>query len=301
MEFKDYYKILEVDRGASPDEIKKSFRKLAKRYHPDLNPNDQASQEKFKEINEAYDVLSDPDKKAQYDRFGSYSQGDNFDPSKYGYNQSYTYETNDFSDFFNTIFGSMGDFGRRGGGGGSGISFDDLFKNSRKKQRQEFSSRLTITIKEGFEGVEKNVRLMIDGERKEVLVKIPKGMKDGQKLKVKGENFGIDGDILFTINLKSTDKISINGVDITERIDCYPWEAALGETLTIDTFRGKVKVSLPKGISSGKKIKIPNQGYQDTKGKVGDLFLAINIINKDYDSESIKYFEKLRELNGRGN
>ena len=294
MEFKDYYKILGIEKKSSPEEIKKAFRKLAKKYHPDLNPNDQKAQEKFKEVNEAYEVLSDPKKKSLYDTFGSYSQGDAFDPSKYGYNRSYTYQTGgDFSDFFNTLFGNMGNFGKKAA---SGISFDDLLgRGARKREVQEFKSNLTISIEEGFKGVEKRIRLMIDGERKEVIVKVPAGIKDEQKIKVKGEKFNIDGNILFSVHISSDEKLSLNGLDIIEKFDCYPWQAALGETVTADTFQGKIKVSLPKSVSSGKKIRIPKKGYKDMQGNTGDLFLMVNIVNPDfYDEESLKCFEKIK-------
>ncbi|MFA7533958.1 MAG: DnaJ domain-containing protein, partial [Tissierellaceae bacterium] len=190
MEYKDYYKVLEVDKSASQDEIKKSYRKLAKKYHPDLNPDDSKAQEKFKEINEAYEVLGDEEKKKKYDTFGSgynFTNGQHFDPSQYGFGgHTYTYSTSDgdFSDFFNMFFGGMNDSTGRGGRGG--FDLGNLFggKRAGKKPSPSYESELTITLEEGYSGVEKQVALNIGGESKSLAVNVPKGILPGKKLRV---------------------------------------------------------------------------------------------------------------------
>lgn len=295
MEYKDYYKILGVDKNASENDIKKAYRKLAKKYHPDLNPNNSKAQEKFKEINEAYEVLGDPEKKKKYDTFGSgynFTGGQHFDPSQFGYTYTSTGNAGDFSDFFNMFFGGMGNTSR-------GFSFSDIFggRGRTSPSRQSFESELEITLEEGFNGTTKDVSLNYGGEIKRLSIKVPKGIFPGKKLKVKGEKWGINGDIFFKINLKEDGKNRLEGLDIISKVDVLPWEAALGTTAVINTLSGKIKVNIPKGIANGKKIRIPRKGYVDTKGNTGDLYIEINIVNPPVLSEEeLKLYERLSEI-----
>lgn len=299
MEYKDYYKILEVDKNTSQDDIKKSYRRLAKKYHPDLHPDDKAAHEKFKEINEAYEVLGDEEKKKQYDMFGSsynFSGGQNFDPSQYGFGGgSYTYTTGDggFSDFFNMFFG--------GESKGSGFNINDLFGGGRSRSsrtaRQSYDAELDITIEEGYKGSIKDVSLNFGGETKNLSVKIPKGIFPGKKLKVKGEKWGIAGDILFKINFKEDGRYRLDGLNIISKVDVLPWEAALGTKAVVDTLDGKIKITIPKGITSGRKIRIPKKGYRDMKDKVGDLYIEINIVNPpSLTEEEEELYKKLMDI-----
>ncbi|WP_312906306.1 DnaJ C-terminal domain-containing protein [Tissierella praeacuta] len=301
MEYKDYYKILGVDKSSSQDEIKKAYRKLAKKYHPDLHPNDDKAQEKFKEINEAYEVLGDADRKKKYDTFGSgynFTGGQDFDPSQYGFgNGSYTYTTSgDFSDFFNMFFGGSQKTSSRMGG----FDLGNLFGGGRKstgRQTPSYESELNITLEEGYNGVIKNVNLNINGENKSLSVNVPKGILPGKKLKVKGEKWGIKGNVLFKINLVEDGKNKLDGLDIITRLDLYPWQAALGAKVVVSTLDGKIKVDIPKSISSGKKIRVPKKGYKDMKGNQGDLYIEMNIvIPQNLTEEEIKLYEKLKQL-----
>lgn len=303
MEYKDYYKILGVGKSASQDEIKKKYRKLAKKYHPDLHPDDKDAQEKFKEINEAYEVLGDEDKKKQYDTFGSsynFAGGQNFDPSQYGFGngRTYTYSTGDgggFSDFFNMFFG--------GGGGpssSSGFNIGDLFGSGggrAKRSRQSYDLDLNISLEEGYNGTTKDISVNIGGETKNISVKIPKGIFPGKKLRVKGEKWGIAGDILFKINFHENSRYRLDGLDITLKVPVLPWEAALGTKAVVDTLEGKIKVTIPKGIEAGKKIRIPKKGYRDMKDNLGDLYIEINIVNPpSLSEEEEELYKKLRDL-----
>lgn len=307
MEYKDYYKILGVEKSASEADIKKQYRKLAKKYHPDLNPNDAKAQEKFKEINEAYEVLGDAEKRKKYDQFGSgynFSNGQNFDPSQYGFgNGSYTYTTadGDFSDFFNMFFGG------RGGGDQSssrmgGFNIGDLFGGGRKSARRQpskpsYESELNVTLEEGYNGITKNVTLNIGGQNKTMEIKIPQGILPGKKLKVKGEKWGINGDILFKINFIEDGKNRLDGLDIISKLDLFPWQTALGDKVVVPILDGKIKIDIPKAISSGKKIRIPKKGYKDMKGNQGDLYVEINIVHPPkLTEEEIKLYEKLKEI-----
>lgn len=304
MEYKDYYKILGIDKNASESDIKKAYRKLAKKYHPDLNPNNTKAQEKFKEINEAYEVLGDADKKKKYDTFGSsydFSNGQNFDPSQFGFGgRQYTYTTGsaeDFSDFFNMFFG--------GTGASSGFNINDLFggkKHTRsgkgfRSPRQSFESELDITLEEGYKGSTKDVYVNFGGENKKMSIKIPKGIFPGKKLKVKGEKWGINGDIIFTIKLLEDGRNKLDGLNIISTIDLLPWEAALGTKITVNTLSGKIKIDIPKGILSGNKLRIPRKGYRDLNDNIGDLYLEINIVNPPRLSDKeIKLYEELSKL-----
>lgn len=312
MEYKDYYKILGVEKSSSQDEIKKAYRKLAKKYHPDLNPNDDKAQERFKEINEAYEVLSDEEKKKRYDTFGSgynFTNGQHFDPSQYGFDNfgngySYTYTTadGDFSDFFNMFFGGAAGNGRANSRMG-GFDLGNLFGGGRKSARKEspsYESELNITLDEGFHGETKNITLNIGGENKSMSVNIPKGILPGKKLKVKGEKWGINGNILFKINLIEDGKNRLDGLDIISKLDLLPWQAALGDKVVVSTLDGKIKIDVPRAISSGKKIRIPRKGYKDMKGNRGDLYIEINIVNPpSLTEEEIKLYEKLKEISKR--
>lgn len=319
MEYKDYYKILGVEKSSSQDEIKKAYRKLAKKYHPDLNPNNDKAQEKFKEINEAYEVLGDEEKKKKYDTFGSgynFTNGQNFDPSQYGFDNfgngySYTYNTSGngggFSDFFNMFFG---------GGGKQGFNINDLFggktssrANGRRQKydapRQSYESELNITLEEAYKGVTREITLNFGGETKKMSVKVPKGILPGKKLKVNGEKWGVNGDVLFKINIIEQEKTILDGLDIITKVDLLPWEAALGIKVVVDTMSGKIKIDIPKGIKGGNKIRIPKKGYIDMKDNIGDFFVEINIVNPpELTKEEEKLYEKLMKIskyNPRGN
>ncbi len=309
MEYKDYYKILGVEKTASQEEIKKAYRKLAKKYHPDLNPNDAKAQEKLKEINEAYEVLSDEEKRKKYDAFGSaynFTNGQHFDPSQFGFDNfgngySYTYTTNgDFSDFFNMFFGGM-DFKGKTRTTKSGFDFGNLFggrKNTRKSPSYE--SELNITIEEGYKGTTKNVNLNIAGSNKTITVNVPKGILPGKKLKVKGEKWGINGDILFNIKFIEDGKNKLEGLDLISKLDIVPWQAVLGDKVVVTTLDGKIKVNIPNKISSGMKIRVPKKGYVDMKGNQGDLYLEVNIvIPQNLSDEEIKLYEKLKEISNK--
>ncbi len=299
MEYKDYYDILGVAKDASTAEIKKAYRKLAKQYHPDLNPDNNQAQEKFKEVSEAYEVLKDPEKRKQYDTFGSqgnFRGGANFDPSQYGY----TYTSGgggEFSDFFDMFFGSGG-----GGGHTGGFSMGDIFsdfggRGRKKKQRQRYDTDLSISILEAYEGTEKKVNLSVGGKNAEVLVKVPKGITAGKKIRVNGEKFGIDGDIYFKIKIRDEQNLKLEGLDFYKTVDIYPWQVALGDKVLVEAPSGKVRVNIPKDSSGQKKLRIPNKGFTDLKGKSGNLYVSFNmVLPKDLTDEEIKLYEELKKL-----
>ena len=307
MKYKDYYEILGVSKNADEKEIKSAYRKLAKKYHPDLHQGDEAAAEKFKEVSEAYEVLSDKDKRKKYDTFGSnydFSSGYDFDPSQYGYTYTTGGSGADFSDFFETIFGSSRS--GRGGNFSGGFNINDIFGDfssksrgrSANKARNKFESELSISIKEAYEGITKNVSLTYNKKEYQVAVKIPKGITRGKKVKVKGEKFGLPGDILFKINIRDEKDLVLDGLDITKTEDIYPWDAALGGSKTVETLDGKLKLKIPENFVGGNKMRIPSKGFKDLKGKVGDLYVIFNIINpKKLSDDQIKLYKELQNLN----
>ncbi|AEV67109.1 DnaJ C-terminal domain-containing protein [Acetivibrio clariflavus] len=306
MKYKDYYSILGLNKNATQDEIKRAYRKLAKKYHPDANPNDKKAEEKFKEVNEAYEVLSDPEKRKKYDAFGSaynFEDGFDFDPARYGFgnNVRYEYRTNvggDYSDFFKIFFGDDGfDLG----------SIFDGFGRQRKRksypaQGSDIESEIEISPEEGFAGVEKSISIRTRTGEKTLSFKIPKGVKDGEKIRLKGQgepgtNGGSNGDLYLTVKFKKGGKFEIDGKDLLTVLDVMPWDAALGGEKTVDTLDGKILIKIPPGIQTDNKIRVPGKGYIDRNGLRGDLYIKIRIVNpKILTPEVRKLYEKLRDI-----
>ena len=308
MQYKDYYEILGVSKNADEKEIKSAYRKLAKKYHPDLHQGDDAAAEKFKEISEAYEVLSDKSKRKKYDTFGSnydFSSGYDFDPSQYGYTYTTGGSGADFSDFFETIFGSS----RSGGNFSGGFNINDIFGDlsgrgngrTANKTRNKFESELSISIREAYEGTTKNVNLTYKQKEYDIVVKVPKGITRGKKVKVKGEKFGLPGDILFKINIRDEKDMFLDGLDITKKEDIYPWEAAFGSSKTVETLNGKLKLKIPENFVGGNKMRIPSKGFKDLKGNKGDLYISFNIVNpKDLSEKQLKLYKELEKISKWG-
>lgn len=302
MEYRDYYKILGVKKSATEKEIKSAYRKLAKKYHPDLNPNDEKVQEKFKEINEAYEVLSDKDKRQKYDTFGSnydFSAGTNFDPSKYGYSYTTGSSGSDFSDFFDLIFGSSSS------GGGSRFSFSDIFSDigqskGKRTKRQRFDSDITISIRDAYKGINKSVNLNYNGKNIDIDLKIPRGITRGKKIKVNGDKYNIHGDIYFKIDIRDENKLSLDGINLIKEVDIYPWTALLGGEKEIETMDGKIKIKIPNNFKGGSKMRLRNRGFKDLKNNTGDLYIKLNIVNPENISEEEKnLYRELEKLNNK--
>ena len=305
MEYKDYYKTLGVDKSADQKTIKKAFRKLAKQYHPDLHPDDKKAHEKFKEINEAYEVLSDPKKKQTYDQFGSagnFSGGMNFDPSQYGYTYTTTGGAGDFSDFFDMFFG-----GASAGAGSKrrsttfnmGDIFGDLKGGSRrghKPQRTQYSTDLTISMDDAYNGVNRQVSLTIGGKAVDIPVKVPAGITDGKKLKVRGDKFGVDGDILFKIHVTAPKGVEIHGLDLVVDQAIYPWQAYFGDKITCDLPAGKLRITVPEKTKGGQKLRLAKKGLKDLKGHTGDAYVRFVIVNpENLSAEEEALYKQLSE------
>lgn len=296
MKYKDYYKILNVDKKASDDEIKKAYRKLAKQYHPDANPNNIKAEEKFKEANEAYEILKDKKKRENYDMFGSNENmrnGSNFDPSRYGYQGGG--QSSGFSDFFDMFSG--------GGGGGQsqGFDFSSIFGGGRQQRRpvkgNDYHGEITVSLKELFNDYETSVN--IGG--KKVSIKIPKEIKNNSSIKYRGKGEevqnGQNGDLVIKVSIKTDKNYTINGYDIIRVVDVAPWETAFGEEITIDYLGKSIKVKIPKNIAGGSFIRIPNNGMYKKNDARGNLKIKINIINpKHLNKKQEKLYKELKEI-----
>lgn len=320
MQYKDYYSVLGVDKKATQDEIKKSYRKLAKKYHPDAHPGDKQSEEKFKEINEAYEVLGDAEKRKKYDQFGqsgNFSNGYDFDPSQYGYgrNSGFEYRTstgnaNDFSDFFNMIFGSGG-FGTDSFGIGNmfGGNAGRSSQFSRKMETRggDIEAEIEITPEDGFNGTEQVINLKGRGGDNKISFRVPKGIKSGEKIKLSGQgergmNGGKNGDLYLKVKFIKSHRFEIEGMNILSTADIYPWEAALGTEIPFSTLDGKIIVKVPAGIQSDNRIRVAGKGYISRDGSRGDLYIRVRLVNPAHlTQEQINLYERLKELSAPQN
>jgi curved DNA-binding protein len=302
----DYYKLLGVDRKATQKEIKQAYRKLARQYHPDVNPNDTTAQDKFKQINEAYEVLSDPDKKKKYDTLGPDWQrydraGGGFDPfaGRRGTGGSGGGpDLGDFADIFENLFG------RRGGAGGAGggtranpFGFDTTTATSRGR---DVESPVDVTLREAYTGTKRIVT--VDGERFEVT--IPAGVKSGSKVRVSGKGGrgagnGPRGDLFLVVNVLDDPQFQRDGDDLTVEVFVDIYTAVLGGEARVPTLDGKdLIVRVPAGTSAAKKIRLREKGMPRIKGDGrGDLFARIEInVPGNLSERERELFTQLRDM-----
>ncbi len=323
MQYKDYYAILGVEKTASQDEIKKAYRKLAKQHHPDVNKGNKASEDKFKDVSEAYEVLGDAEKRKKYDVFGSQAQfanGYDFDPSQYGFNGSnvhYEYAGGgDHSDFFNMFFSNAFDlndlFSQARDGGRSthvyeGGDLGDIFGQTRGGARaprvhngQDIEAEIELTPEEGAAGTEKRISLQTQTGTRSINFKVPAGVNDGETIRLKGQghagsNGGKNGDLRMTVRMKPG-RFTLKGQELIMNADVYPWDAALGTKLTVDTLDGRIAVKIPSGVQSGSRIRVAGKGYPFRAGERGDLYITVRIVNPAYlTAEQKTLYEKLKE------
>jgi len=290
---KDYYEILGLKKGAAADEIKKAFRKLAVKYHPDKNAGDKKAEDRFKEINEAYAVLSDPEKKSQYDQFGStgfhqrYSQEDIF--RNFNANDIFReFNLGGSDDVFSRIFG-MGGGGFRQGGG-----------RSMSRKGQDFEMELPISFLESFSGGEKRVAFSREGRSEELSVKIPAGIDSGARLRLTGKGGagiggGVNGDLYLNIVVREDHRYSREGADILFPQQIPFSHACLGGSLDVETLDGIKRIKVPAGIQPDTKIRLKGLGFpQLGKGGRGDFYVVIKVmVPQTLSTEQKELLEKL--------
>ena len=302
MQFKDYYQALGVSRDASADEIKKAFRKLARKYHPDVSKEKDA-EARMKDVNEAYNVLSDPGKRAAYDRLGpGWESGQEFRPPP-GWDAPFEFSTRgftpgeeaDFSDFFSGLFGRMG--GTRGGARGPG-------------RGEDHHARVLLDIEDAFGGVSRQVSLrvpVVDASgrvsyRERTLnVKIPKGVHAGQVIRLAGQGApgaggSAAGDLLLEVQFRPHPRYRADGRDLLLTLPVAPWEAALGAVVPVRLPGGEVRVRVPEGAQSGAQLRLRGKGIPGEPP--GDALLDLRVVLPPADSPRARqvYESMAREL-----
>jgi len=300
MATRDYYEILGVNKSASDEEIKRAYRKLAMKYHPDKNPNKKDAEERFKEINEAYAVLSDKEKRKQYETFG-----------KEGFHQRFTQEDIfrgfDFDDILSGLFGGRGRRESRYGGRG-GSDFGDLFTGqgsyqdmSRRPQKgEDILYELSISLEEAVLGGEKRISYRKNGKVEEVSVRIPKGIETGKKLRLSGKGMegrkgGPSGDLYLQISVREHPIFIREGDDLIMEKEVNFSEAALGTMIEVPTLEGTKKVKIPPGTQSHTKMRLKGLGipHFQKEGRGDEYVKVIVRVPKRVNDKSKKLIEEL--------
>jgi curved DNA-binding protein len=297
MEFKDYYKILGVEPDANAKTIKTAYRKLARKYHPDMNP-DEGAEAKFKEVAEAYQVLKNKQTRAEFDelrQYGSQSQH-GFQPppgwraSSGSEQRGDTQFQGDFSDFFNSIFGGQGQSHHAPGSD----------QAQRSVRGQDIEIELPIFLEETLKESQKSVRFVIPTDNytqtppseKRLKVKIPQGVMDGERIRLKGQGKpghqgGTAGDLYLHIRVVPHPLFDVQGHNITITIPLSPWEAALGTKISVPTLDGKINLTIPPDSQSGDKLRVKGKGLK-TKTLIGDMFAILKVTMPQKTSEKGK-------------
>lgn len=310
-QFRDYYQTLGVSKTASADEIKSAFRKLARQYHPDVAKDKKAAEEKFKEINEAYEVLSNAENRKKYDTYGaSWSQAGPAPGGHYsggmpggfgstaGFGQGgeeFHFGGTGFSDFFEQFFGT-----RRGRAYSGGMGFEET-----PQRGDDVEADLLVTLEEVLQGATRSISLRKPGSQspQTYTIKIPQGVREGQRIRLAGQGGsgnGTPGDLYLRVKLQQHPDFYFEERDIFHDVEIPAWHAVLGGDLTIPTPEGRVKLKIPAGTQPGKKFRIPGQGLPTGKSTRGDFFAIVTIeIPTKLTTEEKAIWEKLKTLDNK--
>jgi curved DNA-binding protein len=322
MEYRDYYKILGVTRTASADDIKKSYRRLARKFHPDVSKEKDA-EARFKEVQEAYEVLKDPEKRAAYDQLGSnWKTGDQFRPppdwtkgfefrggprrqsagadTRYGGED--VFEDEGFSDFFSSLFGGRGPFAQGGAGAGAGAG------GARKRAGRDHHAGIDIDLEEAFAGTTRMLELKrpelksdgaLDVQLHKVRVTIPAGVTEGQPIRLAGQGEagpggGKAGDLYLEVHIRPHKLFQLDGRDVTLTLPVAPWEAALGGPVKVPTLAGPVEMNIPAGAQSGQKLRLRGRGLPGSQP--GDQYVQLKVVLPEANSPEAKaLYEEMRK------
>ncbi|GLR16432.1 DnaJ C-terminal domain-containing protein [Portibacter lacus] len=297
MDYIDYYKVLGVSKGADEKAIKKAYRKLARKYHPDLNPNDKAAEIKFKEINEANEVLGNAENRKKYDEYGKdWQHAEAFEKAKKeqaqyssraGSQGRSSFGDDDFSDFFSSMFGGQG--GGSGFGGRQQVRF----------RGQDFNASLSLDLRDVYETHKRT--LTVNG--KNIRLTIPAGVKDGQTIKIKGyggegANGGPKGDLNITFVIKNKSGFQRDGDNLLKTVDVDLYDAVLGGEHIVETFDGKVKLKIKAGTENGTQVRLKAKGFPVYKkdGTFGDLILTYKVrIPTSLSAKEKELFQELKK------
>ncbi len=281
----DFYETLGLSKSASQDEIQKAYRKLARKYHPDLNPDDKVAQQKFKDIQLAYDTLSEPEKRKMYDQFGPEYERAGASPFRGGAGGGAGFEEifggrggpgggfqfeGDLGDIFRQFTGGAGAAGASGGG-----------RSRAPAKGKDMTTELTIPFNTAILGGEASITIRRSGKSESLQVKIPPGVETGKKIRLRGQGEpgagGTQGDLIVTLNIASHPFFKRAGNNLELRLPITFGEAARGTTLDVPTPGGTVSLKIPPGSSSGRRLRIKGQGVRSAAGEAGDLFVEMQI------------------------
>lgn len=284
MVLKNYYKILDLETShVSIDEIKQAYRQAAKKYHPDLNVGDNLAEERIKDINEAYKVLSVPASKRKYDRVWN---------SKFSKGKKAFSGKDEKGTILNMFLGNIENTEKK-----------EKAKAKSPAKGENIETEINVSIYDAFYGLEKQISLKaIDEKVKTFTVKIPEGIRNGEKIRLiglgrPGKDGGKSGDLLIKIKIENNQKFKLKGCDIYTDLFLTPWEAALGTRASVEAIDDEAKVYIPQGIQSGEKIRIPNKGYRVSKDTRGDLIAEVKImVPKQLTDQEREIFKQLNEI-----
>jgi len=304
VKFQDYYEILGVPRAASEADIKKAYRKLARKHHPDFNPGNKQAEERFKQTQEAYEVLSDAGKRRKYDQLGAnWKSGAEFTPPPNwqgfdfsemfggagggpGGSRPHTTQSSEpgpdaaggFSDFFETLFGgmNMGGFSRPSAG--------------------EAEAEMALPLDDMHRGTKRRLNVRIGNIQKSIEVRIPPGARDDSKIRVPGGGLN-GGDLFVRLKMEPNEQFIVKGDDTETEVAITPWEAALGSSLEVPTLDGKADIRVPPGVGSGQKLRLKGQGLNMRGGGRGDHFVRLKIVvPKELSEAEKKLYEELARI-----
>jgi len=303
VQFRDYYETLGVSKTASEDEIRSAFRKLARKYHPDVAKDKKTAEEKFKQINEAYEVLSDPEKRRKYDQLGEHwNQPGGFQPPPHwggGEDGGVEFEFGGtgFSDFFEAFFG-----GGRGRSAFGGFGQRDAMA----ERGHDVEADIMVTLEEALHGSTRQVSLRRGGSKKTETyqVKIPRGVREGQRIRLAGqgeagERGGKSGDLFLRVRLARHPDFSVEGSDLVHEVKIAPWQAVLGDQLIVPTLEGNARLKLPPGTQGGQRFRLRERGLSGVSGQRGDLYVVVQIaLPKKLTEREREIWEQLARLHG---
>jgi curved DNA-binding protein len=314
VQFRDYYETLGVSKTANEDDIRSAFRKLARKYHPDVAKDKKTAEEKFKQINEAYEVLSDPEKRRKYDQLGeNWNQPGGFQPPpQWGAGQpgggfhrgsgenggvEFEFGGTGFSDFFEAFFG-----------GGRGRSAFGGFgqRETMAERGSDVEADIMVTLEEALHGSTRQVSLRRAGSTKTETyqVKIPRGVREGQRIRLAGqgeasERGGKSGDLFLRVRLARHPDFSVEGSDLVHEVKIAPWQAVLGDQLIVPTLEGNARLKLPSGTQGGQRFRLRERGLPGVSGQRGDLYVVVQIaLPKKLTEREREIWEQLARLHG---
>jgi len=315
VQFRDYYETLGVSKTANEDEIRSAFRKLARKYHPDVAKDKKTAEEKFKQINEAYEVLSDPEKRRKYDQLGEHwNQPGGFQPPpqwgggqpggggvRWGSGENggveFEFGGTGFSDFFEAFFG-----------GGRGRSAFGGFgqRETMAERGNDVEADIMVTLEEALHGSTRQVSLRRAGSTKTETyqVRIPRGVREGQRIRLAGqgeasERGGKSGDLFLRVRLARHPDFSVEGSDLVHEVKIAPWQAVLGDQLIVPTLEGNARLKLPSGTQGGQRFRLRERGLSGVSGQRGDLYVVVQIaLPKKLTEREREIWEQLARLHG---